>query len=76
VPELSINFQENLLLALGKFEEQNKVTGFYKIIIGYLVIITVWLNYFMYIKFSSSNAIRKKCGSNWGCFYFLFEKNM
>jgi len=60
VPELSINFKENLSLALGKFEGQNKVLGSYKIIIDCFIIITVWLNYCMYIKFSSRNVIRKK----------------
>jgi hypothetical protein len=76
VPELSTNFEENLSFALEKSGEQNKVLGSYKIIIDYFIIFTIWLHYCMYIKFSSRNAIRKKCGSKWGCCYFLFEKKI
>ena len=60
MPVLCINFEENLPLALGKSEEQNKVLDSYKIIIDYFIIITVWLNYCTYIKVSSRNATRKK----------------
>ena len=71
MPELCINFEENLSLALGKSAEQNEVLGSYKIIIDYFIIIIFWLNYFMYINFSSRNNIRYKMWQQLGLLLLL-----
>jgi hypothetical protein len=79
--------KEMLSPAHGNFEKQNMVLEPSIIVINYCIIIIIiineYYNYVVYLMHStvavfltkafSRKEIRRKCGSNCGCCYFLFE---